>query len=81
MLTFSASVTGGTQESVTYEWKVSNGAITYGQGTPSIRVKPDRGNINDVTVTLEVGGIDSDCQCPTTRTFTTQISPEYDPTR
>lgn len=80
-LTYTASITGGVQQNVTYQWKVSNGTITRGQNTPSIIVKPNLGNISEITVTLEVGGMDPECQCPTTHTFTTKTSPEYEPTR
>ncbi|MDQ3713597.1 MAG: hypothetical protein M3388_15430 [Acidobacteriota bacterium] len=37
-MTFTANVSGGTSESITYNWTVDRGTIIEGQGTPSIRV-------------------------------------------
>ena len=63
-MTFSANVSGGTQDSVTYTWTVSAGTIESGQGTPSITVSttPDMAGGN-VTATVTVGGPDPACKC------------------
>ena len=64
-LTFTANVSGGTQENITFNWAVDKGTITSGQGTPSITV--DTTGLEDTTVraTLTIGGTDPACTCPT----------------
>lgn len=61
-MTFTANVSGGSQANVTYDWTVSAGTITEGQGTPVIRVAttPDMAGGN-VTATVTIGGICEDC--------------------
>lgn len=63
LMTFTANVSGGTAQTVTYNWDVSAGSIESGQGTPSISVRaPSDGATNveaTVTITLDV-----DCNCP-----------------
>jgi len=61
-LTFTATVSGGTQSTVTYNWTVSGGTITEGQGTPVIRVAttPDLAGTT-VTATVEIGGLCDTC--------------------
>src|SRR6185436_15015832 len=44
-----------------YNWTVSAGTITSGQGTPSITVSTDNLGGQSVTATLEVGGVDPSC--------------------
>jgi hypothetical protein len=44
--------------SPTYNWSVSSGAITSGQGTPKITVEAPKG---PVTTTIEVGGMPPSC--------------------
>lgn len=57
--TFTASVSGGTQDGVTYNWSVSNGTIVSGQGTSAITVTaPDSAS---VTATFEIGGLCPNC--------------------
>lgn len=62
IMTFTANVSGGTAQTITYNWAVSAGTIESGQGTPSITVMaPSDGTTNveaTVTVTLDV-----DCDC------------------
>lgn len=56
---FTAKVSGGAQQSVTYKWAVVNGEIVGGQGTPSIAVKlsPTISDRN-LSVTITIGGTD-----------------------
>lgn len=69
-VTFSANISGG-DAGVTpiYNWKVSAGTITSGQGTPSITVDATGLAGQPITATLAMGGYNLDC----TATCTTQI--------
>jgi hypothetical protein len=58
-ITFTASVNG--DASVTYNWSVSAGTITSGQGTSSITVSSQGLGGQTVTATVEVGGLDPSC--------------------
>lgn len=51
---FTANVSGGSQESVTYEWSVTNGEILEGQGTPSVTVRMDFAS----SITVKIGGLE-----------------------
>jgi len=57
--TFTANVSGGSQNSQTYNWSVSGGTITSGQGTPAISVSADAGA--SVTATVDIGGLCAEC--------------------
>ena len=57
-LTIAATVTNP-PAGVTYNWSVSAGAISAGQGTASITVDPPTGE--PVTATVEVGGAPTSC--------------------
>ncbi|HLA96020.1 MAG TPA: hypothetical protein VK612_09880, partial [Pyrinomonadaceae bacterium] len=72
--TFTATVSGGTQATTTYNWSVSAGTIESGQGTPSIvvRTTPEMAG-GSVTATVEIGGADPSCGCPTTDSETVGI--------
>ena len=61
-MTFTANVSGGSGEAVTYNWDVSSGTIVEGQGTPVIKVAttPEMAGGN-VTATVTIGGICQDC--------------------
>ena len=63
-LFFTATVTGGTAEDVTYNWTVSAGTIVSGQGTPSITVSTEGLENTTVTATVEISGtgLCADCQ-------------------
>lgn len=65
-MTFTANVSGGSQPSVTYNWTVTSGTITEGQGTPVIRVAttPEMAG-GSVTATVQISGI---CDVCTERT-------------
>lgn len=72
-LTYTASVAGGSQESVTYRWKVVGGRIIGGQGSPSIQVRPNNRSVKNLMVTVKIGGIDEDCHCMDNDSITTQL--------
>jgi hypothetical protein len=59
-ITFTANVSGGTASSPTYNWTVSAGTISSGQGTSSITVDTN-GVEGAVTATVSVGGLDPSC--------------------
>lgn len=72
-MTFTANVSGGTQNSVTYNWTVSAGTITSGQGTSSITVattKEMQGQT--VTATVDIGG-QCNVDCPKTGSASGEI--------
>jgi hypothetical protein len=60
-ITYTASVGSGTPPATTYNWTVSAGTITSGQGTTSITVSTENLGGQSVTATLEVGGVDPSC--------------------
>jgi hypothetical protein len=70
-ITFSASVNG--DANVTYNWSVSAGTISSGQGTSSITVSTDGLGGQTVTATVELGGLDPSCS--KTASCTTGIKP------
>jgi hypothetical protein len=68
--TFTASVSGD----VTYSWSVSRGEIISGQGTPSIRVQAPNTSGGNITATVTIGGLDPNCNCPTTDSETIGVA-------
>jgi hypothetical protein len=58
-ITFTASVSG--DANVTYNWSVSAGSISGGQGTSSITVDTSGLGGQTVTATVELGGLDPSC--------------------
>jgi hypothetical protein len=71
-VTFTANVTGGAPGvTATYNWSVSAGTITSGQGTPSITVDTKGLGGQSITGTVQVGGYPPECQ--TTASCTAQI--------
>ncbi len=60
-MTFTANVSGGSQDNVTYNWSVNQGTIVEGDGTPTITV--DTCGLKDTTVTATVafGGLCDAC--------------------
>ena len=61
-ITFTAGVTGGPSSvTATYNWSVSAGTISSGQGTSSITVDTAGIGGQTVTATVEVGGYDPAC--------------------
>ena len=72
-VTFTASVEGGAPGvTATYNWSVSAGTITSGQGTPSITVDTTGLAGQTVTGTVQVGGYPPECQ--TTASCSAQIA-------
>ncbi len=72
-MTFTATAAGGTTD-VTYNWTVSAGTIESGQGTPSIVVRTTSEMAGQsVTATVEIGGTDPNCRCPSTASETAPI--------
>ena len=62
-LKFMAKVTGGKRYGeVTYNWSVTKGTIETGQGTATIGVDLKGEDCQDVTATVEVGGVDPNCK-------------------
>jgi hypothetical protein len=57
-VTFTANVSGGSGNQ-TYNWSVSAGTISSGQGTSSITVNGSAGQ--SITATVELGGLDPSC--------------------
>jgi len=60
-ITYTASITGEGGGSATYNWSVSAGTITSGQGTSSITVDTAGIGGQTVTATVEVGGLAPEC--------------------
>lgn len=70
---FTATVEGGAQADVTYHWRISDGKIIAGQGTPTIKIKTNSKMAGKtVTATIEIDGVCE--QCPTTETGTGKIA-------
>jgi hypothetical protein len=72
-------VSAGTPPVSTYNWSVSAGTITSGQGTSSITVDTSGKGGSTITATVEVGGPDPSC----TRTWSCSVpvSPKPNPPR
>ncbi len=74
-ITFTASVGGGAEGmSPTYNWSVSAGTITSGQGTSTITVDTAGLGGQSVTATVSVGGADP--SCTNTASCTSAVRPE-----
>lgn len=70
-MTIVASVTGGDPNvTPTFNWSISAGTISSGQGTSSITVDTSGLGGQTITATVEVGGYPN---CPTTRSCSVQI--------
>jgi hypothetical protein len=66
---FTANVTGGSQQSITYQWTVTNGVVIDGEGTPTIKIRvakalPSLTGRGSMSVTLTIGGLDPAGGCP-----------------
>jgi len=70
--TVSVNVSGGGNFNVTYNWTVSGGTITGGQGTPSITIDTSGLAGQSVTATVELGGLPPECDRTESCTFTVQ---------
>ncbi|MDQ2745937.1 MAG: hypothetical protein M3T96_01610 [Acidobacteriota bacterium] len=61
-MTFTANVSGGGSETVTYDWTVSEGVIIKGQGTPVIAVATNAKMAGKtVKATIDIGGVCEEC--------------------
>jgi hypothetical protein len=71
VITFSSNITGGTQGvAAIYNWTVSAGQITEGQGTPTIRVNTTGLSGGEtVTASLSMGGYTLDCSATCSVSF------------
>lgn len=55
------------QPNLTYNWTISEGTIDSGQGTPGIKIShPKEKSGQPLRVSVEVVGLDSNCECPNT---------------
>ena len=72
----SATFTQGTpQVSETYNWTVSAGTITSGQGTSTITVSTANVAGGTITATVEVGGVDPSCNRTASCSFSVKTPP------
>ncbi|HEY0081990.1 MAG TPA: hypothetical protein VGB61_04315 [Pyrinomonadaceae bacterium] len=77
-LTFTANVSGGDPNvTPTFNWTVSAGTISSGQGTSSIKVDTTGIGGQTVTATVDVGGFPRECR--TSNSCTTSISKKTAP--
>ena len=81
-ITFNASVTGGPSGLMpTYNWSVSSGTITSGQGTSSITVDTAGIGGQTVTATVELGGVAPECSRTASCSTSVAVPVEVLPTR
>ena len=64
--TVSVNLSGGGNFNVTYNWTVSAGTISSGQGTSSITVDTTGQAGHNITATVEIGGLPPECDAPLT---------------
>jgi hypothetical protein len=75
--TVSVNLTGGDPNaSVTYNWSVSAGTITSGQGTPTITIDTTGLAGQTVTATVELGGLPPACDRTRSCSFSVVAPPE-----
>ena len=78
-ITFTASVSGGDPNmQPTYNWSVSAGTISSGQGTSSITVDTANAGGGTITATVSLGGADPACT-GTTASCSTQVKTPIPP--
>ena len=71
-LTFTAGVSGGDADvQPTYNWTVSAGTISSGQGTATIAVETNGTGGQTITATVDVGGFSRECS--TSHSCTTSV--------
>jgi len=79
-ITFTASVSGETGgATTTFNWSVSAGTISSGQGTSTITVDTTGAGGQSVTATVNIGGLDPTCNA--TASCTTGVKPPPQPPR
>jgi hypothetical protein len=76
-LTFTAAVDNVGSLTLTYNWSVSAGTISSGQGTSSITVDTTEAGGGTITATVELGGVDPICS--RTASCTTSVKPIIKP--
>jgi hypothetical protein len=76
-VTFTASVTGEGAPTPTYNWSVSAGTISSGQGTSTITVDTTGAGGQSITATVTIGGLDPTCNG--TASCTTSVKPPIPP--
>jgi hypothetical protein len=70
-ITYTANISGASSDAtITYDWRVTNGKITSGQGTPSIIVRPVA-NSRPIIANLKIGGIPREYNCSITASVST----------
>lgn len=73
-VTFTANLSGGNQNNLTFDWTVSQGEIVSGQGTSTITVQTNDAMAGqNITATVNVSGYAPGCSCPTTASETAGI--------
>ncbi|HKG47995.1 MAG TPA: Ig-like domain-containing protein [Pyrinomonadaceae bacterium] len=81
-ITFTASVSGGAAGAAwTYNWSVSAGTISSGQGTPTITVDTANLSGQSVTATVSIGGADPSCTGTTASCTASIKTPPAAPTK
>jgi hypothetical protein len=76
-MTFTATATGKGSSNFTYNWTVSSGTITAGQGTPSITVATTQAMAGtNVTASVNIGGTQPGCNCPTDASEIAGVAPK-----
>jgi hypothetical protein len=75
-IVFTANVSGGSSCNPTYNWSVSAGTVTSGQGTPVIHVGTTAGMAgSSVTATVELGGCCPECRPTASETASIAAAP------
>ena len=77
-MTFTANVVGGNQQSITYNWEVSQGTIESGQGTPQIVVGTEGLDRTTIRATVRITG-DEGCNCTNEASETGIVVPKPKP--
>src|SRR5205085_11676274 len=74
--TVSVNLSGGDPNaSVTYNWTVSAGTISSGQGTPSITIDTTGQGGQNITATVEIGGLAPECDHSRSSSFSVGTPP------
>lgn len=73
-MSFTANVSGGTATGITYNWSVSAGTISSGQGTPSITVDTTGLSDTNITATVNIDGSGFCADCPRTANETGSVT-------
>lgn len=77
LITFTTNLTGGNPNtSPTFNWSISAGEITQGQGTATITVNTTGLGGQSVTATVEIGGINPDCSRTASCTTAITVRPK-----